>query len=1091
MPPLSEAERKWVDDFLGKSGVRGANGGAPDLIKAQAVVMAGPNDTKGGTTGGTTGTTGPQAGGPGGTTGGTGPGAPSGGGGTSGTGGKAAVFEVQPERVVKMGKLNTPVLASVNPTAHADAWRMHGMPAPAPIAYMVDKNIHVDMSRWPANLEKPTITPHASGGPKINPPPGKTVKPMQFPNNPNHTLQGTTADPGGGAGKGPGGSVAVPDDKIAATHKKSPKKTTYTFSTSAHTDIWAHAGNKPPAPIAFMQDGHMRVDVERWSNVNGKLSTERLAAIGLEKTDWYKVGYRGEAGAQKPGSTEYPGHREPPPGVYDKQKAKPNADMTNGADRAQDAIKKGHTDPQGVWKSNISPELKKRLDDFADPKSPVGKSVKNVNLEGKSAVELHKELINKGFKHHWEPLAAGTDKWGHKLYKMRDGSKTADPKHPNVIPHDIYTHPDGGMVRVKPEGDPGDKFRPEPHASKSVVLDTSKGSAFDNEGFKVTNEGDAVPKNTSADNGMKKAPSSGKTNADINRGFQDATMSKAHTSLPKVSQAVPSPTSPGSGGPGTPDAKLGQIDKSAKAFINSAQENLKEAKNPKSSTQKVQTQTVTLEKDAESIAKQLRDDPKMKGISGNAKQFFAGVKAQFSTVRGGAAGLVLIAMNVSDAMEMVSAVRDILDSKSIEEALKKSMQLGKAVAKGAITFTALRFVTRSTPGAVFITVFIGDLDKNSEKDARRLFAESVMAVVNKVRPGAVERLGWMGTNDKFLDKDAEKLYHDALKQAYQTLTDQIANEVKNIGIADALAGSKTKKKVEVSDSQKKLLPEINDAWLAKMYQQGVAEGDRQRVDAVKRVEQAGYKDGSEGKPADFEAIKKWPELQALIRRYEQEKTTLTNDEIHKGQTIYNNYENTYNQAYEKGRNAAKAVVLTNLEIAPKGFTMGAHTTRNLTATGTFSNKTTKVMSGDVTWRSSDEAVVRVWSQPGDPVASASMLKPGRADVFASYDGVHGAKEAKISIVVNPPMIDIMPKDPKLKVGATERFRAYASDPANEGFNPDGLDSSVIYWDSDDQARVAIDSNGNVTVRAAGPPVKISATYRNSPVQVRTTITITS
>jgi hypothetical protein len=481
----------------------------------------------------------------------------------------------------------------------------------------------------------------------------------------------------------------------------------------------------------------------------------------------------------------------------------------------------------------------------------------------------------------------------------------------------------------------------------------------------------------------------------------------------------------------------------------------------------------------------------MKGISGNAKQFFAGVKAQFSTVRGGAAGLLLIALNVSDAMEMVSAVRDILDSKSIEEALKKSLQLGKAIAKGAITFTALRFVTRSTPAAVFITVFIGDLDKNSKLNEREIFARQIRDVVNKIRPGAVQQLGHMGTIDKFLDKDAEKLYRDSVKQAYQMLTDQIANEVKSIGVADALAGSKTKKKIEVGDLQKKLLPQIDDAWLAKMYQQGVAEGDRQRVDAVKRVEQAGYKDGSEGKPADFEAIKKWPELQVLMRRYEQEKGTLTNDEIHKGQTIFNEYENTYNAAYEKGRNAAKAVVLTKLDISPNGFTMGAHTMRNLTVTGTFGNKTTKVMSGDVTWRSSDETVVHVWSESGVPTASAAMLKPGRADVFASYDGVHGAKEAKITIVVNPPMIEIMPKDPKMKVGTTERFRAYSVDPANDGFSPDGLDSSVIYWDSDDTARVAIDSNGNATVRAAGPPVKISATYRNSPVQVRTTITITS
>jgi hypothetical protein len=224
-------------------------------------------------------------GGGGGATGATGAGAHTGGGsggGTSGPTGKPAIFAVDPDRVVKLNKLNTTVFATVSSQSHADAWRMHGMDTPAPVAYQVDKLIYVDDSRWPPNTEKPTYTAHPSGGPKINPPANHKPSAIQFPNNPNHTLVGTTPDIGGGAGKGLGGTETVSDDKIAATHQKAPDKTTHTYSTAAHNEIWAQLGNKPPAPIAFMQDGYMRVDVERYALQKGQWSGERLNQIGLK-----------------------------------------------------------------------------------------------------------------------------------------------------------------------------------------------------------------------------------------------------------------------------------------------------------------------------------------------------------------------------------------------------------------------------------------------------------------------------------------------------------------------------------------------------------------------------------------------------------------------------------------------------------------------------------------------------------------------------------------------------------------------------------------------------------------------------------------
>jgi hypothetical protein len=206
--------------------------------------------------------------------------------------------------------------------------------------------------------------------------------------------------------------------------------------------------------------------------------------------------------------------------------------MITGSRKASEGITKSHNDPEGVWdqeslKSN--PKLKQHLDDFEADKA--GKSVKDIDVSGKSPEKLHEELMEKGFKHTREPLKAGQDATGNQLYKKSDGTRTTDANDPENVPHDIYTHPDGGMVRVKPEGDPGAGNRPEPHVSKSVLFDSKNGTGFENEAFKVTNSGQAVPKSPTKDAGMRQAPSGSKSKFE-NQGYKDTVMTRAHTNLP-------------------------------------------------------------------------------------------------------------------------------------------------------------------------------------------------------------------------------------------------------------------------------------------------------------------------------------------------------------------------------------------------------------------------------------------------------------------------------------------------------------------------------------------------------------------------------
>jgi hypothetical protein len=279
------------------------------------------------------------------------------GGGTSGAPtGKPAIFAVNPDRVVKLNKLNTTVFATISSQAHSDAWRMHGMDTPAPVAFMVDKHIYVDDSRWPPTVEKPTYTAHPSGGPKINPPPDHKPSAMKFGNDPNHTLAGTSAELGGGAGKGPGGTVAVSDDKIAAAHQKAPSNTKYTFSTSAHNDIWAQLGNQPPAPIAFMQDGYMRVDVERYALQKGQWSAERLGQIGLKPSDdALKIGNQGGSSGTPPTSGS-----APPPAPKVTAPASPkSSDSTSDDARAEATKLRGAIEAQRKQSADLLLRLQK------------------------------------------------------------------------------------------------------------------------------------------------------------------------------------------------------------------------------------------------------------------------------------------------------------------------------------------------------------------------------------------------------------------------------------------------------------------------------------------------------------------------------------------------------------------------------------------------------------------------------------------------------------------------------------------------------------------------------------------------------------
>jgi hypothetical protein len=188
-----------------------------------------------------------------------------------------------------------------------------------------------------------------------------------------------------------------------------------------------------------------------------------------------------------------------------------------GSEEARLALKKPYTSSEGVWNREILSKksyLREAIKDFLEGKR--GQSVLKIKLAGRKPEELHKELINQGFYHQRVPLSAydnNNDK--SRKFWRRDGTKTTNPNDPEVIPMDIYSHPDGGIIRIKSEGVPSSRYpRPQPSACKAVVYNTKSkkdkegnGTPIDiryrNEAFKVSDDGIPLPKGPSPKVGMR------------------------------------------------------------------------------------------------------------------------------------------------------------------------------------------------------------------------------------------------------------------------------------------------------------------------------------------------------------------------------------------------------------------------------------------------------------------------------------------------------------------------------------------------------------------------------------------------------------
>ncbi|HEY1906729.1 MAG TPA: Ig-like domain-containing protein [Myxococcaceae bacterium] len=172
--------------------------------------------------------------------------------------------------------------------------------------------------------------------------------------------------------------------------------------------------------------------------------------------------------------------------------------------------------------------------------------------------------------------------------------------------------------------------------------------------------------------------------------------------------------------------------------------------------------------------------------------------------------------------------------------------------------------------------------------------------------------------------------------------------------------------------------------------------------------------------------------------------------------------------------------LQSIAVTPADPSLAKGTTRQLTATGTYSDASTVDLTDFVTWESKDETVANLSNADGTR-GLATGVDIGSTDVSATFGGKTGSTTVTVTAATLA-SIDVMPARVSLPRGLTEPFVA-------TGTFSDGstqLLTSTVSWSSTDAAVASIAnsgepglatalSTGTTTIRAVQGNVTGSAT----------------
>jgi uncharacterized protein YjdB len=149
--------------------------------------------------------------------------------------------------------------------------------------------------------------------------------------------------------------------------------------------------------------------------------------------------------------------------------------------------------------------------------------------------------------------------------------------------------------------------------------------------------------------------------------------------------------------------------------------------------------------------------------------------------------------------------------------------------------------------------------------------------------------------------------------------------------------------------------------------------------------------------------------------------------------------------------------IVSISVTPTGRTIAPTTELSFTATGTFSDSSTQVITTDATWTSSDIAVATVGAEGG-----ATAVAAGTTNITAAFGGKSGSSLLTVSsvtlksIAVAPPTAVLAPAS-TLSYVATGTF--------SDGST--AIVTDVVTWSSSASNVASISSFGQVTGQSAG------------------------
>ncbi len=178
--------------------------------------------------------------------------------------------------------------------------------------------------------------------------------------------------------------------------------------------------------------------------------------------------------------------------------------------------------------------------------------------------------------------------------------------------------------------------------------------------------------------------------------------------------------------------------------------------------------------------------------------------------------------------------------------------------------------------------------------------------------------------------------------------------------------------------------------------------------------------------------------------------------------------------------------LVSLQITPENPSLPKGTTRQLTATGIYSDHSTQDLTTQVTWGSSDPSVSSVSNAEGSD-GLATALAVGPATISAALGTVSGTTNLEVTAATLV-AIEVSPAEPSLSKGTTRQLTATGlySDNSTQDL------TTQVTWNSSDPSVASVSnaagSNGLAAALAVGSTT-VSAVL--GPVYGTTTLTVTA